>query len=70
MAAIQEFLIMQNIPGKSINLFTGSTKEPFCNIYHDGLQENISTNGRHQAIAPNQNETFPNISQTVHSLRP
>ena len=49
--AIQQFLITQNIPGKSISLFTGSTKEPFCNIYHDPLQENISTNGRHGAIA-------------------
>jgi Papain fold toxin 2 len=50
-AAIQQFLIAQNIPGKSISLFTGSTKEPFCHIYHNRLQENISTNGRHQAIA-------------------
>lgn len=41
----------QNISGKSIRLFTGITKEPFCNIYHDQLQENISTNGRHEAIA-------------------
>lgn len=50
-AAIKQFLMRQNISGKSISLFTGNTKEPFCNIYHDGLQENISTNGRHQAIA-------------------
>lgn len=49
--AIQQFLITQSIPGKTISLFTGSTKEPFCNIYHERLQENISTNGRHQAIA-------------------
>ncbi len=48
--AIRQFLIAQNILGKSINLYTGSTKEPFCNIYHDRLQENISTNGRHEAI--------------------
>ena len=48
---IRQFLISQNIPGKSIYLSTGSTKEPFCNIYHDRLQENISTNGRHEAIA-------------------
>jgi hypothetical protein len=49
--AIRQFLISQNIPGKSISLYTGSTKEPLCNIYHDRLQENISTNGRHEAIA-------------------
>jgi Papain fold toxin 2 len=50
-AAIQQFLITQNISGKSIRLFTGNTREPFCNIYHERLQENISTNGRHEAIA-------------------
>ncbi len=50
-AAIQQFLIGQNISGKFIQLFTGNTKEPFCNIYHEHLQENISTNGRHEAIA-------------------
>jgi hypothetical protein len=49
--AIQRFLIKQNISGCSIQLFTGSTKEPFCHIYHERLQENISTNGRHEAIA-------------------
>ncbi len=49
--AIRQFLITQSIPGKSINLSTGSTKEPFCNIYHERLEENISTNGRHEAIA-------------------
>lgn len=50
-AAIQQFLVAQNISGKSIRLFTGNTKEPFCNIYHERLQENISTNGRHEAVA-------------------
>jgi Papain fold toxin 2 len=50
-AAIQQFLIAKNISGKSILFFTGNTKEPFCNIYHERLQENISTNGRHEAIA-------------------
>jgi len=66
-AAIQQFLMMQNIPGKSISLFTGSTKEPFCNIYHDRLQENISTNGRHQAIVveiDGQELIFDNIHPT------
>jgi hypothetical protein len=50
-AAIQQFLNTQQISGKSILLFTGNTKEPFCNIYHERLQTNISTNGRHAAIA-------------------
>jgi len=49
--AIRQFLIEQNIPGMQISLFTGSTEEPFCNIYHDRLQQNISLNGRHTAIA-------------------
>ena len=39
------------IPGREINLFTGSTEDPFCNIYHEVLQQNISINGRHYAIA-------------------
>ncbi|WP_445636670.1 papain fold toxin domain-containing protein [Nostoc sp. DSM 114161] len=41
----------QNISGKQISLFTGSTEDPFCNIYHERLQQNISINGRHEAIA-------------------
>jgi hypothetical protein len=66
-AAIQQFLIAQNISGKSIRLFTGSTKEPFCNIYHDLLQQNISTNGRHEAISvtiDGQELIFDNIHPT------
>ncbi len=62
--AIRQLLIVKNIPGKSICLSTGSTKEPFCNIYHERLQENISTNGRHEAIAVQINEQeliFDNI---------
>ena len=65
--AIQQFLTSQNIRGKSITIFTGSTREPFCNIYHDQLQENISTNGRHQAIAvewEGQELIFDNIHPT------
>lgn len=65
--AIRQLLISQNIPGKSISLSTGITKEPFCNIYHDRLQENISTNGRHEAIAVQingQELIFDNIHPT------
>ncbi|BAY40879.1 hypothetical protein NIES2111_52690 [Nostoc sp. NIES-2111] len=58
--AIRQFLTIQNVPGKIIRLSTGSTKEPFCNIYHELLQENISTNGRHEAIA-GQELIFDNI---------
>ncbi|MGG6269074.1 hypothetical protein ACQ4M3_32900 [Leptolyngbya sp. AN03gr2] len=32
-------------------LFTGNTQKPFCNIYCDRLNQNISINGRHTAIA-------------------
>lgn len=49
--AIRQFLTTQNIPGKQISLYTGSTEDPFCNIYHEQLQRNISINGRHEAIA-------------------
>ncbi len=49
--ALRLFLIAQNISGKQISLFTGSTEDPFCNIYHERLQQNISINGRHEAIA-------------------
>ncbi len=48
--AIKRFLIEQGIFGQQINLFTGSTEDPFCNIYHEILKQNISTNGQHQAI--------------------
>ncbi|MBD2507293.1 hypothetical protein H6G91_08425 [Nostoc muscorum FACHB-395] len=49
--ALRQFLINQNISGKQISLFTGSTEDPFCNIYHERLQQNISINGLHEAIA-------------------
>jgi hypothetical protein len=49
--ALREFLIANNIPGKQVSLFTGSIEDPFCNIYHERLQQNISINGRHEAIA-------------------
>jgi hypothetical protein len=43
--------IPHNISGKQVSLFTGSTEDPFCNIYHERLRQNISINGRHEAIA-------------------
>ncbi len=49
--AIQLFLMTRGIPARYIRLFTGSTEDPFCNIYHEALQRNISTNGYHEAIA-------------------
>ncbi|MEI1378319.1 papain fold toxin domain-containing protein [Nostoc sp. UHCC 0926] len=49
--ALRQFLIDQNISGKQITLFTGSTEDPFCNIYHKRLRQNISINERHEAIA-------------------
>jgi hypothetical protein len=49
--ALRQFLIDQNISGKQVSLFTGSTEDPFCNIYHERLRQNISINGRHEAIA-------------------
>jgi Papain fold toxin 2 len=48
--AIKEFLIQRRIPGKQIKLYTGRAKGKYGNIYHDGLQRNIATNGRHEGI--------------------
>ena len=53
--AIKQFLIKQGISGQHIKLFTGSVEDPFSNIYHEVLKQNISTNGRHEAIAVNIN---------------
>ncbi|MGF1524673.1 MAG: papain fold toxin domain-containing protein [Leptolyngbyaceae cyanobacterium] len=50
-AALKQFLIRQGISGKHIKLSIGSMEDPFCNIYHEGLQRNISINGRHEAIS-------------------
>lgn len=50
-SAIQNFLSTRNISGKRLILSTGTTKEPFCHIYHDHLHQNIAQNGRHEAIA-------------------
>ena len=62
--ALRQFLVAHNISGKQISLFTGSTEDPFCNIYHEELQKNISINGRHVAIAilvEEQEIVFDNI---------
>ncbi len=45
------FLIDRKIRGRQILLSTGSAQKPFCNIYCDRLQQNISINGRHAAIS-------------------
>jgi hypothetical protein len=65
--AIQEFLVTQGIPGKRIKLYTGSAEEPYCNIYHDQLGQNISINGRHEAVSlefEGQEWIFDNIHPT------
>jgi|AGSF01.1.fsa_nt_gi hypothetical protein len=49
--AIQEFLINSGISGKLIKLYTGREQGKYGNIYHDKLQRNIATNGRHQGVA-------------------
>jgi hypothetical protein len=49
--ALRQFLIEQRVFGKQISLFTGSIEDPFCNIYHERLRQNISVNGRHEAIS-------------------
>ncbi|NCJ06949.1 hypothetical protein GS597_10595 [Synechococcales cyanobacterium C] len=49
--AIQSYLVARGIRGKQVRLHTGSARGKYGNIYHDGLQRNISTNGRHVAIA-------------------
>ncbi|MBO1346547.1 MAG: hypothetical protein EBE86_003685 [Hormoscilla sp. GUM202] len=49
--AIKEFLTARGISGKQIKLYTGRAKGKYGNIYHEGLQRNIATNGRHEGIA-------------------
>lgn len=49
--ALIQFCQVHRLSGKHIRLFTGSTADPFCNIYHEQLQCNISVNGYHEAIA-------------------
>ncbi len=48
---IQQFLIKNNLRGKRIKINTGSSETPLGNIYHDGLQKNIATNGQYQGIS-------------------
>jgi hypothetical protein len=63
-SAIKQFLIEKGIRGKHIKLYTGSEKEPYGNIYHEIIQKNIATNGRHQGIAieiQGQELVFDNI---------
>jgi len=47
---VRKFLIERKIPGKQIKLYTGSTEGYYGNIYHDGIEAVISTNGRHEGI--------------------
>ena len=47
---VKRFLIEREISGKQIKLYTGSTEGYYGNIYHDGIQAVISTNGRHEGI--------------------
>ena len=49
-SAIKNFLIQRGIRGKHIKLYTGSSEDPYGNIYHEIIQKNIATNGRHEAI--------------------
>jgi hypothetical protein len=49
--AIKEFLISKRISGKQLKLFTGSAENPYGNIFHEVLKQNIATNGRHEGIA-------------------
>ncbi|BAY73967.1 hypothetical protein NIES25_03750 [Nostoc linckia NIES-25] len=48
--AIKEFLTQRRVPGKHIKLYTGKAQGKYGNIYHDVLQRNIATNGRHEGI--------------------
>jgi hypothetical protein len=48
---IKCLLISRGIRGKHIKLYTGSSEDPYGNIYHEILQNNIATNGRHEAIS-------------------
>lgn len=47
---IEQFLLKNNLKGRRLKINTGSSEDPYGNIYHEGLQQNISTNGQHQGI--------------------
>ncbi len=49
--AITEWMVIKNIRGKQIVLFTGSSEDPYGNIYHEVRRKNIATNGVHKGIA-------------------
>jgi Papain fold toxin 2 len=62
--SIQDFLTQLGISGKRVKLDTGTAKGTYGNIYHDGLQRNISTNGKHEGIITSidgQELVFDNI---------
>jgi len=48
--AITEFLTQRGIRFKQIKLYTRTAKGKYGNIYHNGIQKNIATNSRHEAI--------------------
>jgi len=48
--AIQTLMIGLGVPGKRVKLYTGKAKGKYGNIYHDRLQRNISTNGKHEGV--------------------
>ncbi len=49
--AVEAFLSQRRVKGKRVKLYTGEVKGKYGNIYHDKLQRNIATNGRHEGIA-------------------
>jgi hypothetical protein len=62
--SIQDFLTHLGISGKRVKLYTGTSKGKYGNIYHDGLQRNIATNGKHEGIITSidgQELVFDNI---------
>lgn len=53
---LREFLTAKGVPGRQIELFSGSIQDPFCNIYHDDMGCNISINGRHVGVQVSLND--------------
>jgi hypothetical protein len=49
--AIQEYLVSQEIKGKRIKIYTGSSMGWDANIYDDLLGYAISVNGRHEGVS-------------------
>lgn len=48
--AIQEYLVSQNIEGKRLKIYTGTSMGWDANIYDDLLGYAISVNGRHEGV--------------------